>query len=98
MSAPAADDSGLVITREWPAVSDSPKASVVLRRLDKARAHARFWSREVRMFDTILTAHLGKRARVLEVACGTGFTLLELAQRGFRMTGLEFDPELCRVT
>jgi SAM-dependent methyltransferase len=98
MSAAVSDDSGLLITRQWPAVFDSPKAGVVLRRLEKARAHTRYWSREIRMFDSILTDHLGKRARILEVACGTGFTLLELAQRGFRATGLEFDPELCRIT
>lgn len=98
MSAKRVDDSQLVIRRDWPDVQGSPKQAVLHRRLEKARARPQYWAREVEMFETVLREHVGRRATVLEVACGTGFTLLELAQRGFRVTGLEFDPELCRLT
>ena len=87
-----------IVEREWPHVHGSPKGAVLLRRLQKARSALKSWTREVEMFDSILRRYIGSQAAVLEVACGTGFTLLELAQRGFRVTGLEFDPELCRLT
>ena len=49
------------------------------------------------MFANAIRKHVGQTAAVLEIACGPGLTLLELAQAGFSVTGLELDPELCRI-
>jgi SAM-dependent methyltransferase len=89
---------GLVVQRDWPIDATSPKGEVLSRRLAKARARPVHWQREVDMLASKIGDHVGPRAAVLEVACGTGLTLLELAQRGCRVMGLEFDPELCRLT
>lgn len=41
-----------------------------------------------------LLAHLAAGAPVLDLACGSGPHTLAWAERGFRMTGIDFDPEL----
>jgi ubiquinone/menaquinone biosynthesis C-methylase UbiE len=86
------------VQRDWPLDAASPKGAVLARRLAKARARPVLWKREVDMLVKMIGDRAGQAAAVLEVACGTGLTLLELADRGFRVTGLEFDPELCRLT
>ncbi|MDQ3071005.1 MAG: class I SAM-dependent methyltransferase, partial [Acidobacteriota bacterium] len=87
----------LVITRPWPKVAGNPKASVVERRLRKTRLKIGAWAREIDMLDSIFRAHMGAGARVLDVACGTGFSILELAARGYRTSGVDADPALCQL-
>ena len=41
-----------------------------------------------------LLAHLDAGAPVLDLACGSGPHTLAWAERGFRLTGIDFDPEL----
>lgn len=87
----------LVVTREWPQVVGNPKAPVVERRLRKTRAKLDAWGREIEMLDAIFREHAGGGARVLDVACGTGFSILELAARGYRTSGVDVDPALCQL-
>jgi SAM-dependent methyltransferase len=44
--------------------------------------------------DLVERAGLAPGARLLEVGCGTGKATLALAQRGFRITGVELGPDL----
>jgi SAM-dependent methyltransferase len=40
------------------------------------------------------TAHIPLRAEILEIGCGEGQVAFELLSRGYRLTGLDSDPEL----
>lgn len=40
---------------------------------------------------------LGKGSKILDVGCGTGRHSVELAQRGFQVTGLDFSPGMLAV-
>ena len=50
------------------------------------------------MLASIIERTVGNQARVLDIACGTGFMMLELSNIGFRTTGLEIDLNLCEIT
>jgi SAM-dependent methyltransferase len=54
--------------------------------------------REASFLEGVLWRHgtvsAGKPARILEPACGTGRTVLELARRGHRVTGFDASPEM----
>jgi SAM-dependent methyltransferase len=96
---PAPAATSLVVERPWaPAPPHNVKAPVLARRLAKTRARLESWRREIDMLSSIVDQRAGRGARVLDVACGTGFTVLELASRGFVATGLEADPALCELT
>jgi SAM-dependent methyltransferase len=57
------------------------------------------YRRELAVLEELLQRHARPDARVLEVACGMGFLLLELSARGWkRLMGLEIDPALSRLT
>ena len=89
--------SDLVVSRDWQVDPANPKAAVLQRRLGKARARIGAWEREVQFLDRRIAPHAGAGASILDVACGTGLTLLELANRGYHATGLEADPALCEL-
>ncbi len=88
----------LLITREWALDRSNPKTPVLERRLGKARARLGAWKREIDVLERLLSAHAGPQPRVLDIACGTGFTVLELAHRGLSCVGLDTDPALCQLT
>ncbi len=50
---------------------------------------------ECDFLEACVTAHLGRKAKtVLDIGCGAGRHLLELATRGYRATGLDLRPEM----
>ena len=87
----------LLVSRDWPVDLANPKAAVLQRRLTKAREHLEIWRREVWMVEKLLRRHAGAGAKVLDVACGTGFGVLELSARGFGTVGVDMDPRLCSL-
>ena len=87
----------LLVSRDWPVDPANPKSPVLQRRLTKAREHLDVWGREVSMVEMLLRRYAGDGAKVLDVACGTGFGVLELSARGFSTVGVDMDPRLCAL-
>lgn len=87
----------LVARNGWPLDAVNPKSAVLARRLAKVRGRLAQWDREISLMDGLLRRHVGPTARVLEVASGTGFNLLELANRGYTTMGLDADASLCQL-
>jgi SAM-dependent methyltransferase len=91
--------SELIITQDWTALERTPKFDRMLRRRAKTLRHIEAYRRQCEFLDRLLGEAVGRDERVLEVACGTGFHLLELRNRGWsRLIGLEIDPNLCQLT
>lgn len=89
---------GLLISRPWPVVEGNQKNDVLLRRRRKALKNPDKWRQQVKLLTSLIEARCRRPARVLDVACGTGFRLLELANLEFNTTGVEIDPNLCELT
>jgi SAM-dependent methyltransferase len=63
--------------------------------------YERYWSREVPpqiliVIDRLLVPHLPRGGRILDLCCGTGYTLAELIRRGFEVTGIDRSREMLR--
>ncbi|WP_220446538.1 class I SAM-dependent methyltransferase [Paenibacillus piri] len=51
-----------------------------------------------RLFDGLVRlAGLAADARILEIGCGTGIATLPLAERGYRVVGVELGPQMAEV-
>lgn len=88
----------LLLTRDWPSFDGNPKRDVLQRRRNKELKKLSTYKNQVDMLDAVTKKVFNKRqGRILEVACGTGFFGLELANRGFNVVGLEIDPDLCDI-
>ncbi|HEX8773157.1 MAG TPA: class I SAM-dependent methyltransferase [Pyrinomonadaceae bacterium] len=66
-----------------------------------ARVYNRHWAEEVpaqilTVIDRLLVPSLPAGARVLDLCCGTGYTLSQLTLRGFEVTGLDVSKEMLR--
>ena len=83
----------LLITRDWPLDPNNPKSPVLRRRRDRALANLANYQQDLDMITTLVGPN--KNICILDVACGTGFRVLELANRGYCSAGLEIDPNLC---
>jgi SAM-dependent methyltransferase len=84
-----------VILRDWPTVNGNPKNAVLVRRRRNALRSLPRYRRELDMILKLVGAAPG---RVLDIACGVGFRVVELAQAGHEAHGLDIDPNLCRLT
>jgi SAM-dependent methyltransferase len=84
----------LLLTREWPAPSDNPKSKTLLRRRERFARKLHRYRADLEM---VLRLIGPRPLRVLDVACGTGFRVLELAQHGHAAFGVDIDPNLCRL-
>jgi len=91
--------SPLVITRGWETVAKSnPKYARMLRRRGKILRNLRGYRRQVDLLESLLRIAVTRRGRILDVACGFGFQLLELSARGWKdIWGLEIDPNLSHL-
>lgn len=59
----------------------------------------RYWSRDVpsqimTAIERLLLPHLPRHARILDLCCGTGYTVSELSRRGYEVTGLDASEEM----
>ena len=84
----------LLLAREWPAPPDNPKSQVLLRRRERFLRKADRYRADLDMVMRLIGP--GPK-RVLDVACGTGFRVLELAHRGHTAVGVDIDPNLVRL-
>ncbi|MEK4797892.1 hypothetical protein NYE37_02940 [Thermoactinomyces sp. FSL K6-2592] len=48
---------------------------------------------EMREYANEVASHVGENAKILEVAPGPGYLAIELALRGFHVTGVEISPD-----
>jgi len=66
-----------------------------------AQVYEKHWSSEVppqlwTVVERLLVSHLPDGARVLDLCCGTGYTVAKLVERGFDVTGLDGSKEMLR--
>ncbi|MGA8943612.1 MAG: methyltransferase domain-containing protein [Thermoactinomyces sp.] len=52
---------------------------------------------EMREYANEVASHVGKNANILEVAPGPGYLAIELAKRGFNVTGVEISPDFVEI-
>lgn len=82
----------LQITQDWPLAKDNPKNPVLERRRKRALDKLDVYRQEQDMFINLKGEN--KNLNILDIACGTGFRVLELANQGYSAIGLEIDPNL----
>lgn len=63
---------------------------------DAIQAH-RDLSGEVDRLHDVLRQTAGENAAILDLGCGTGLHALELAKRGFKVTGIDLSPDMIAV-
>ncbi|HEY6187714.1 MAG TPA: class I SAM-dependent methyltransferase [Pyrinomonadaceae bacterium] len=66
-----------------------------------ARVYQRHWAHEVpsqimTVIDRLLVPSVPAGGRVLDLCCGTGYTVAELSRRGFEVTGLDISKGMLR--
>lgn len=66
-----------------------------------ARVYSRHWAQEVPpqlmvVVDRLLVPRVRAGARLLDLCCGTGYTVRELSARGFAVTGLDISGEMLK--
>jgi SAM-dependent methyltransferase len=64
-----------------------------------AGVYSRHWANEVppqimTVVDRLLVQSVRAGARILDLCCGTGYTVRELTERGFEVTGLDISKEM----
>jgi len=97
ISMPSSDS--LIIELPWGQLERNPKFERMLRRRAKIRRRIDTYRRQVDILEKLLHEARSGPDLVLDVACGMGFELLELAARGVPgIAGLEIDPCLCEIT
>ena len=84
----------LLLTRSWPAPHDNPKSRVCCGGGIDSLASSHRYQQDL---DMVLRLIGPAPQRVLDVACGTGFRVLELAHHGHTAIGVDIDPNLCRL-
>jgi ubiquinone/menaquinone biosynthesis C-methylase UbiE len=52
---------------------------------------------EMREYANEVASHVGENAKILEVAPGPGYLAIELALRGFHVTGVEISPDFVKI-
>ena len=88
----------LIISQPWGELDGNAKYERMLQRRSKILATLPSYERQLKIVETLFADLNKSHDRILEVACGMGFQLLELSARGWNMTGLEVDPNLCALT
>jgi SAM-dependent methyltransferase len=94
MTVPAHPANDLLLTRQWPAPPANPKSPVLLRRRERFLRKVNRYRADL---DMVLQLLGPEPARVLDIACGTGFRVLELARLGHQAYGVDIDPNLCEL-
>lgn len=64
--------------------------------------YGRYWNEEFHglafpVLERIWLARLPKRARILDVCCGTGYLAGLLTERGYRVSGVDASPEMIEI-
>ena len=90
--------SDLLLLHNWETLDTSnPKYERIQRRRRKMLRRLSGYRRQIELLDSILIDYAARQAKVVDIACGFGFQLLELGARGWKVYGLEIDPNLCRM-
>jgi len=62
---------------------------------DSSSLKSQDWTKkELKIIDDL---HLKKHAKVLDIPCGQGRHSIELAQKGFQVTGIDYSPDALRI-
>ncbi|SVE19647.1 uncharacterized protein METZ01_LOCUS472501, partial [marine metagenome] len=93
-----ASKNDLILTRPWEGVVQTAKYERMLQRRSKFLQDLDAYARFLRVIEDILVGRVEKDQPIVEVACGMGFHLLELSNRGWNVRGIEIDPHLCGLS
>ena len=91
-------ETDLVLTWSWEEVVQTSKYDRMLQRRAKFLQDMESYTRFLRVIEDILDGRVEKGETVVEIACGMGFHLLELSNRGWNVKGIEIDPHLCGLS
>ena len=83
----------MIIEKKWPELIHNPKYKRMLLRKTKTLKNLKGYKRTVSLLEKLIGGDR-KNNKIMEIACGMGFHILEINSKGWNITGLEIDPNL----
>lgn len=87
-----------VVLRDWQIPEDHTSRDFFFEHRASVRTDMARWQRHIDLFWSIVQPLKGPHAHVLDVGSWDGLLALELANKGFSVTGLEIHPGMCEIT
>ena len=84
-------DNSWIIEKDWSKFRGTPLQKQILMQKSKLLTRKKKYIRQLQMFYKIFDNPKGQK--LLDVGCGYGFYLLEFANLGMEVTGIDFDKD-----
>ena len=83
----------MIIEEKWPELTHNLKYKRMLVRRAKYLKNMKGYKRAISLLEKLIRGDKVNN-KIMEIACGMGFHILELNSKGWNITGLEIDPDL----